>query len=71
MRLMFNCLSGHQGSVPSSVNIPEGQDEVLYPINANGGAQIGSWPIYAIGSADAGGAVWVSSQLAELKVAEP
>ncbi|MCH2130687.1 MAG: PPC domain-containing protein [Pirellulaceae bacterium] len=55
----------------SSVNIPEGQNEVLYPINANGGAQIGSWPIYAIGSADAGGAVWVSSQLAELKVAEP
>jgi hypothetical protein len=55
----------------SSVNIPEGQNEVLYPLNANGGAEIKAWKIFALGQADVGGAGWVSSQLATLNVAEP
>jgi len=55
----------------SSVNIPEGKNEVLYPINANGNAQIKKWRVYALGQSDVGGAGWVSSQLATLEVAEP
>ena len=55
----------------SSVTIPKGQNEVLYPLNANGGAGIKKWKIYALGSADVGGAGWVASQLATLEVAEP
>ena len=54
----------------SSVTIPEGKNEVLYPLSANGGAGIKKWKFYAIGSADAGGAVWVSSQLATLEIKE-
>jgi len=55
----------------SSVNLPKGKTEVLYPLSANGGAQIKKWKIYAIGSANAGGTVWVSSQLATLEISEP
>ena len=55
----------------SSVVIPEGQTEVLYPITANSGAAVGKWPVYAIGQADVTGAAWVASQLAELEIAEP
>lgn len=55
----------------SSVTIPQGQNEVLYPLNANGGAQIKKWRIYALGSADVNGAAWVSSQLATLEIAAP
>jgi len=40
-------------------------------LNANGNAEIRSWPIYVIGSAENGGAAWVSSQMAQLEVAEP
>lgn len=55
----------------SSVNIPADKNEVLYPINANGGAQIKTWRIFALGSSNVGGTAWVSSQLATLEVAEP
>jgi len=55
----------------SSVNIPQGQNEVLYPLNANSGANLGKWRVYALGSAEVGGAGWVSSQLATLEIAEP
>jgi hypothetical protein len=55
----------------SSVTIPEGKNEVIYPISANGNARLGQWRIFAIGSADVGGAAWSASQLAELEVAEP
>ncbi|MEX2286795.1 MAG: peptidase, partial [Planctomycetaceae bacterium] len=54
----------------SSVTIPQGQNEVTYPLSADGGAEIRKWPIYALGSADVGGAAWVSSQLATLEVAD-
>lgn len=50
-----------------SVNLPKGQTEVFYPINANGGAEIKSWRIYALGTSQG---MWASSQLAKLDVAE-
>ncbi len=55
----------------STVVMGEGQTEALYPINAAGNAQLRSWPIYVLGSADIGGTGWISSQLATLEVAEP
>jgi hypothetical protein len=55
----------------SSVSIPQGKNEVLYPINANGGAQIKKSKIAILGSADVGGAGWVASQFVELEVAAP
>ncbi len=51
----------------SSVNIPKGQTEVLYPINANGGAEIKKWRVYALGTA---GGMWASTQLANLEIAD-
>jgi len=55
----------------SSVDIPKGQNEVYYPLNANSGAEVKKWKIFALGTADVGGAAWVSSQLASLEVAAP
>lgn len=55
----------------SSVTIPEGKNEVFYPVNANGNAPINKWRVYALGSADVNGTAWVSSQLATLEVSEP
>ncbi len=57
--------------VSSSINIPKGQTEGLYPVNANGNAALGKWPIYVIGQANVNGAAWVASQLADLEIAEP
>ena len=54
----------------SSVKIPQGQNEVAYPINANANAQIKKWKVYALGSANVGGAAWSSSQLTNLEVAD-
>lgn len=56
----------------SSVNIPEGQSEALYPLNANGGAQVRKWKVVVLATATVGnGPVWVSSQLATLEIAPP
>ncbi len=55
-------------SARSSINIPKGKTEVLYPMNANANAQIKSWKIYALASS---GGMWCSSQLAKLDVAAP
>jgi hypothetical protein len=52
-----------------AVDIPQGQNEGLYPLNANGEALLGKWPIMVIAAADVEGQAWVSSQLAELEVA--
>ncbi len=57
-------------SAASSVSIGEGQTEVDYPLNANGSAQVGKWKVFAQGSANVGGTAWVSSQLANLEIAE-
>ncbi len=55
----------------SSVKIPKGKTECLYPLSANSGAQIRKWPVYVIGSANVGGSAWVASQMAQLEIAEP
>lgn len=51
--------------------IPQGQTEFSYPVNANAAAQLGTWPIYVIGSCDVNGPAWASTQLAQLVVADP
>ena len=55
----------------SSVKIPKGKNECLYPLSANKSAQIRKWPVYAIGSANVNGSAWVASQMASLEIAEP
>jgi hypothetical protein len=56
----------------SSVVIPEGQTEVLFPINANGGAPVRKWKYVVLAQAAiASGPVWVSSQLATIEIALP
>ena len=50
----------------SSINIPKGKTEALYPLSANGNAQIKKWKIYALGTS---GGMWASSQLADLEIA--
>jgi hypothetical protein len=52
------------------VVIPENQNEVIYPLDANANAQIGDWPVFVLGVADVNGPAWVSSQMATLKVAD-
>jgi hypothetical protein len=57
---------------PSAVTIPEGQNEVVMPLTANGGAEVRTWKIATLGSATVGnGTVTVSSQLADLEISEP
>ncbi len=53
-----------------AVTIDKGKSEGNYPINAAGDAMLGKWPMIVIGAADIGGQAWVSSQLAELEVAD-
>lgn len=59
-------------STPTTVTIPEGQSEVILPLTAEGGAPVKKWKIAVLGTATVGdGAITVSSQLANLEVAEP
>jgi hypothetical protein len=56
----------------AAVTIPEGQNEVLYPLNANGGAVPRTWKMVVIGHADIGnGPIWVSSALTDLAISTP
>jgi hypothetical protein len=56
----------------SSINIPKGKTEGFYPINANGGAAIGTWKVFAIGwAAVSGGNAFASSALTPLEISEP
>jgi hypothetical protein len=56
----------------SSVVIPEGQNEVLFQMNANGGAPVRKWKYVVMANAPiASGPVWVSSQLATIEIAAP
>ena len=55
----------------STIKIPKGKTEGLYPISANASAAIGKWPVYAIGSANVGGTAWAASQMATIEVTEP
>lgn len=54
-----------------NIQIPPDQTEGLYPLNAAGNSQVGTWPIYAIGMSDVGGPAWSSTQIATLEVAAP
>ncbi len=59
-------------STPATVTIPEGAGEVILPLTADGGAAVRKWKIAVLATAAVGGgAVTVSSQLANLEVAEP
>jgi hypothetical protein len=53
-----------------AINIKKGQNVGLYPLNANAKAMVGKWPMMVIGAANIDGQAWVSSQLAELEVAD-
>ncbi|HUY36016.1 MAG TPA: PPC domain-containing protein [Pirellulales bacterium] len=54
------------------VSIAEGRTEAVIPLTANGGAEVKAWKIAVMGEATVGnGRVLVSSQLANLEVAEP
>lgn len=50
-----------------SVNLPKGQTEVVYPINANGAAEIKDWKVFALGTSQG---MWASSQLTPLTIAD-
>ena len=57
---------------PGVVQIPEGKDEGIITISANGDAPMHKWKVCVAGSADFGkGAVWMSTGLAELEIVEP
>jgi hypothetical protein len=52
--------------------IPENQNECVFNLQANGGAELGPFKIVVLGSADSGyGTVWNASPYQELTVAEP
>ncbi len=58
----------------SAVTIPENQNEVLFPLNANSvvAADYGKWHLAAMGQASVnGGTAWVSSQLMTLELTAP
>ncbi|MDA1158493.1 MAG: PPC domain-containing protein [Planctomycetota bacterium] len=56
----------------SSIQIPKGQTEGLYPLNANGSAAVGTWKVFAIGwAAVEGGNAFASSALTPLEISEP
>lgn len=56
----------------NDVSIAEGQTEAIIPLTANGGAEVRVWKIAVMGEASVGnGSVLLSSQLANLDVAEP
>jgi hypothetical protein len=54
-----------------SITIPQGQTEGFYPLNADGGAPVGKWPIFVIGVAEHKGPTWVSSPMSEMEIAQP
>lgn len=56
----------------SSIQIPKGKTEGLYPLNANGNAAVGVWKVFAIGWANVeGGNAFASSALTPLEISEP
>jgi hypothetical protein len=55
-----------------AATIPDGQNETVLPLNANGGAPARKWKYVVWGVATIGnGPVWVSSQLATVEIAPP
>ncbi|MCL4191629.1 MAG: hypothetical protein KJZ87_07770 [Thermoguttaceae bacterium] len=59
-------------SSPSVVTIPADQNEAIIPLTANGSATVRQWKIAVLADAPVGdGPITVSTQLANLEVAEP
>lgn len=59
-------------SSSGGVTIPEGQNEAVIPITADGGAELRTWKIVVNGNSSvASGPIMVSTQLANLTVAAP
>ncbi|MFL5330193.1 MAG: PPC domain-containing protein [Gemmataceae bacterium] len=58
-------------SAPGEVVIAEGQNETTLPLTASANAAIGKWKYALVATADVGGPMRVSSQLATLDVAQP
>ena len=57
---------------PGGIAIPEGQNEAVIPMNADGGAELRTWKIVVNGASGvASGPILVSSQLANLTIAAP
>jgi hypothetical protein len=57
------------GVAANTVTIPEGQNEAVMTLTANGGAAVGKWHYVVMAQSTAkDGPVWVSSQLAPLEV---
>lgn len=54
-----------------NITIPADQTEGLYTLNADSSAALGTWPVYCIAQADAGGPAWAASQLASIDVVDP
>ena len=55
---------------PGAIAIPEGKNEAVIPMNANGGAELRTWKIVVNGASGvATGPIMVSSQLANLTIA--
>jgi hypothetical protein len=55
-----------------AATIPDGQNETVLPLNANGGAPARKWKYVVWGVATIGnGPVWLSSQLATIEIAPP
>lgn len=57
------------GTLPA-VTIPEGQNEVLYPLNADGNAAAAAWKVYALASAEVGGTGVCATPFGVLNVAD-
>ncbi len=54
------------------ISIPEGQNEALIPMNANGGAEVRTWKLVVNGVANtATGPMMVSTQLFDLRISPP
>jgi len=57
---------------PATVTLPANAHEVVYEINASNDAAVGTWPIVILAEAPTPqGTVLVSSQIAQLTIAEP
>jgi hypothetical protein len=69
LRLLYNPPGvGSSGDI----SIPEGQNEAVIPLTANGGAEVRTWKIAVIGRSNVGDeGIMASTQLANLEVAEP
>jgi hypothetical protein len=59
-------------SAGGGIAIPEGKDEAVIPLNADGGAELRTWKVVVNGASGvASGPITVSTQLANLTVAAP